>query len=89
MSPNVVIKFPAMPSDLTPTAETEMIKAYVRLLAPDIHEVSCGTRVEGGYELWLQLSPTSTIKPVIVSQVEYATEQWKDKVGAAIEEVNT
>ena len=78
-----------MPSDLTPTAETEMIKAYVRLLAPGIHEVSCGTRVDGGYELWLQLSPTSTIKQVIISEKEYKTDQWKDKIGAAIEEINT
>src|SRR5947208_2897120 len=46
--------------DLTPTAETEMIKAYVRVLAPEIHDVSCGARMDGGYDLWLQLNPTST-----------------------------
>ena len=84
-----VIKFSNMPSDLTPTAETEMIKAYVRTFAPGIHEVECGTRLDGGYDLWLKLSPRSTIKQVIISQVEYKTEQWKDKVGDAIEEINS
>jgi hypothetical protein len=78
-----------MPSDLTPTAETEMIKAYVRLLAPGIHDVSCGARADGGYDLWLKLNPTSTIKHVIISHVQYKTDQWKDGVGDAIEEINT
>ena len=69
-----------MPSDLTPTAETEMIKAYVRVLAPEIHDVSCGARMDGGYDLWLQLNPTSTIKQVVISKVEYKGDQWKDLV---------
>jgi len=78
-----------MPSDLTPTAETEMIKAYVRVLAPEIHDVSCGARMDGGYDLWLQLNPTSTIKQVVISKVEYKGDQWKDLVSDAIEDINT
>ena len=78
-----------MPSDLTPTAETEMIKAYVRVLAPEIHDVSCGARMDGGYDLWLQLNPTSTVKQVVISKVEYKGDQWKDLVSDAIEDINT
>ena len=78
-----------MPSDLTPTAETEMIKAYVRVLAPEIHDVSCGARMDGGYDLWLQLNPTSTIKQVVIRKVEYKGDQWKDLVSDAIEDINT
>lgn len=77
-----------MPSDLTPTAETEMIKAYVRVLAPGIHDVSCGTRLNGGYDLWLKLNPTSTIKQVVISQAEYKGDQWKERVDQAIDEIN-
>jgi hypothetical protein len=77
-----------MPSDLTPTAETEMIKAYVRVLAPGIHDVDCGTRLNGGYDLWLKLNASSTIKHVVISRVEYRNDQWKDKVGEALEEIN-
>ena len=29
------------------------------------------------------------IKQVIISEKEYKTDQWKDKIGAAIEEINT
>lgn len=77
-----------MPSDLTPTAETEMIRIYVKVLAPSIHDVSCGTRLDGGYDLWLQLNPTSTIKQAVISQAEFKTEEWKDRVGEALEEIN-
>jgi len=78
-----------MPSDLTPTAETEMIKVYVRVLAPEIYDVSCGARMYGGYDLWLQLNPTSTVKQVVISKVEYKGDQWKDLVSDAIEDINT
>jgi hypothetical protein len=77
-----------MPSDLSPTPETEMIKTYVKILAPGIHNVSCGTRMDGGYDLWLQLDPTSTIKQVVITQTEYTSDRWKDMVSAAIEEIN-
>jgi hypothetical protein len=77
-----------MPSDLTPTAETEMIKAYVRVLAPGIHDVDCGTRLDGGYDLWLKLNPSSTIKQVVISRAEYRDEQWKDKIREALEQIN-
>ena len=77
-----------MPSDLTPTAETEMIKVYVRVLAPEIHDVSCGARMDGGYDLWLQLNPTSPIKQVVISKVDKG-DQWKDLVSDAIEDINT
>src|ERR1035437_5324132 len=46
-----------MSCDLTPTAETEMIRIFVKLLAPGIHEVSCGTRLDGSYDLWLHRPP--------------------------------
>jgi hypothetical protein len=77
-----------MPSDLTSTPETEMIRAYVRGLAPDIHEVSCGVRMDGGYDVWLQLLPTSTIRQVVISRTQYKDDQWKDMVGNAIDEAN-
>ncbi|MGA8149577.1 MAG: hypothetical protein WB952_01270 [Terriglobales bacterium] len=77
-----------MPSDLTPTAETEMIKAYLRVLAPGIHDVDCGTRLDGGYDLWLKLNPSSTIKQVVISRAEYRDDQWKDKIREALEEIN-
>lgn len=81
-------KIADMPSDLTPTAETEMIKAYVRVLAPAIHDVDCGTRLDGGYDLWFKLNPSSTIKQVVISRAEYRDDHWKDKVGEALEEIN-
>jgi len=65
-----------------------MIRIYVKVLAPSIHDVSCGSRLDGGYDLWVQLNPTSTIKQVVISQEEFKADQWKDKVGAAIEEIN-
>jgi hypothetical protein len=77
-----------MPSDLTPTAETEMIKAYVRVLAPGIHDVDCGTRLDGGYDLWLKLNPSSTIKQVFISRADYRADRWKDKIREALEEIN-
>lgn len=77
-----------MPSDLTPTAETEMIKAYVRVFAPGIHDVDCGTRLDGGYDLWLKLNPSSTMKQVVISRAEYRDDQWKDKIGEALEQIN-
>jgi hypothetical protein len=77
-----------MPSDLTATAETEMIEAYVRVLAPGIHDVDCGTRLDGGYDLWLKLNPSSTIKQVVISRAEYKDNQWQDKIGEALEEIN-
>jgi hypothetical protein len=77
-----------MPSDLTPTAETEMIKAYVRLLAPGIHALDCGTRIGGGYELWLKLNSTSPSKQVVISQAEYKADQWKVRIDEVIDEIN-
>jgi hypothetical protein len=77
-----------MPSDLTPTAETEMIRAFVKLLAPSIHQVSCGSRLDGGYDLWLQLNPSSVIKQVVITPQEYSTEEWKETIKTAIEQIN-
>ena len=65
-----------------------MIKAYVRVLAPGIDDVDCGTRLDGGYDLWLKLNPTSTIKQVVISQAEYKGDQWKELIGEAIDEIN-
>ena len=65
-----------------------MINAYVRVLAPGIHHVDCGTRLDGGYDLWLKLNPTSTIKQVVISQAEYKGDQWKELIGKAIDEIN-
>jgi hypothetical protein len=77
-----------MPCDLTPTAETEMIRIFVKLLAPGIREVPCGTRLDGSYDLWLQLNPMSRVKQVIISRDELGTEGWKDTVRDAIDEIN-
>jgi hypothetical protein len=77
-----------MSCDLTPTAETEMIRIFVKLLAPGIHEVSCGTRLDGSYDLWLQLDPMSRMKQVIISRDEFRTEEWKETVRDAIDEIN-
>ena len=65
-----------------------MIKAYVRVLAPGIHDVDCGTRLDHGYDLWLKLNPTSTIKQVVISQAEYKGDQWKELIGNAIDQIN-
>ena len=77
-----------MPSDLTPTPETALIETYVRALAPGVFNMSCGTRVDGGYELWLQLNQDSRITPVVIDQSEFESGDWKDKVKAAIETAN-
>ena len=77
-----------MPSDLRSTPETALIEAYVLHLAPNINEVSCGTRLDSGYDLWLQLEPSSSIKQVVITNAEYKADQWKDKVQIAIEEIN-
>jgi len=77
-----------MPSDLTSTPETALIEAYVLMLAPDMNEVSCGTRLDGGYDLWLRLEPNSTAKQVVISEAEYKADQWKDRVREAIERMN-
>jgi len=65
-----------------------MIEAYVRVLAPGIHGVDSGTRLDGGYDLWLKLNPTSRIKQVVISQAEYKGDQWKERVNDAIDEIN-
>jgi hypothetical protein len=57
--------------DLTPTPETEIIKAYVRVRVPGIHDLDCGSRLDGRYDLWLQLNPKYTIKQVVISQADY------------------
>jgi hypothetical protein len=77
-----------MPSDLAPSAECALIEAYVRLLAPAIHALSCGTRLDGGYEVWLQLNPRSVMKVVTVTKAEFETEEWKQKIIAAVEDAN-
>lgn len=60
----------------------------MRVCAPGIHDVDCGTRLDGGYDLWLKLNPTSPIKQVVFSQAEYKGDLWKERINAAIEEVN-
>jgi hypothetical protein len=77
-----------MASDLSPSPETALIEAYVRLLASGINEVSCGRRLDSGYDLWLQLEPNSRIKQVVITNAEYKADQWKDKVQSALEEIN-
>ena len=77
-----------MPSDPTPTQESALIQAYVRELAPSIHEVSCGNRLDGGYNLWFQLNPSSSAKQVIIGKNEYNTGQWKESVRTALEDAN-
>jgi hypothetical protein len=78
-----------MPSDLSPTAETELIKAYVKELAPSMYEISCGTMVNGaGYELWLQLNPNSRTIPVVITQEEFESDVWQVKLRQAIDRLN-
>jgi len=62
-----------MPSDVTPSPESELIKAYVQELAPGSHEISCGSRLDGGYDLWIQLNPSSAVKQVIITKEDYRT----------------
>jgi len=77
-----------MPSDRTPTAETSMIEAYVRDCVPSIDSVECGTRLDGGYDLWLRLNPTSAVKQVIITKEQYATDLWKERISLEIQEIN-
>jgi hypothetical protein len=77
-----------MPSDLTPNPESELIKAWVRALAPSIHNLDCGRRLDGGYDLWLQLNPSSSVKQVVISADEYSSERWRESVRHALEDAN-
>jgi hypothetical protein len=77
-----------MPGDQTPTPESALIEDYIRELAPSIHQVSCKKRLDGGYDLWFQLNPTSPAKQVIISNNEYSAGQSNDSVGTALEEAN-
>ena len=78
-----------MASDLTPTAEGAMIEAYIRVCAPGVHDLSsCGTRLDGGYEVWFRLNPTSERVPIVISKAEYKEDRWKEKIDAAIEDAN-
>jgi hypothetical protein len=77
-----------MPSDLTPSPESELIKAWVRALAPSIHDLGCGHRLDGGYDLWLQLNPRSSVKQVIITKDEYRSGHWRESVRHALEDAN-
>ena len=63
-----------MPSDLTPSPESDLIKAFrFRALAPSIHDLDCGKRLDGGYDLWFKLNPSSSVKQVVISADEYGS----------------
>ena len=65
-----------------------MIQDYIREHAPGIHELSCGTRLDGGYDILLQLECDSKIKPLVITKAEYKTNQWKEIINDAIDEIN-
>ena len=77
-----------MPSDLTPSPESDLIKAWVRALAPSIHDLDCGKRLDGGYDLWFKLNPSSSVKQVVISADEYGSERWRESVRHALEDAN-
>jgi hypothetical protein len=77
-----------MASDLTPSPESELIKAWVRALAPSIHDLDCGKRLDGGYDLSLKLNPSSSVKQVIITKDEYDSERWRESVRHALEDAN-
>jgi hypothetical protein len=77
-----------MPSDLTPSPESDLIKAWVRALAPSIHDLDCGKRLDGGYDLWFKLNPSSSVKQVVISADEYGSERWRERVRHSLEDAN-
>ena len=76
-------------SDLAPDANTALIEAYFKFLAPGIPEASCGTTLIGDYQVCFQLEPNSTIKFLDISKDEYSDDHlWKDKIRKALEDAN-
>lgn len=77
-----------MPSDITPTPETALIEAYVRELAPSIHELSCGIRADGAFDAWFRLNPTSPAKQIVIGKNDYSNGDWNEQVQRALENAN-
>lgn len=78
-----------MPSQSSPTPESALIERYVREHAPSIYDVSCGMRLDKGYELWFRLNPPpAPAKQVIISKQDYSTGDWKGIVNQAIQDAN-
>ena len=80
-----------MPTDQT-DPECRWIEQFVREVAPAIDSAECGRRPDGDYELWLRLLPTSRANAVLITNAEYERGQdevWKEKIKAALEELNS
>lgn len=60
-----------------PTPESFEIEAYVRELAPNIHDVSCGERIGGGYDLWFKRTPSSKATELVINEIEFSTGAWQ------------
>ena len=78
-----------MPSDLTPNPDSALIEAYFKVLAPGIHNVSCGTTLDGGFQITFKLDSSSTTRFLDISKDEYKDDYaWKEKIEKAIEDAN-
>jgi hypothetical protein len=81
-----------MPADYETDPECRWIEEFVREVAPAIDHAQCGKRLNGDYELWLRLLPASSAKQVLITKAEYEagqSEAWKEKINAALEELNS
>lgn len=69
--------------------ECRWIEEYVRQLAPSIDTVQCGRQLNGDYELWLKLGPTTIAKQLIIPKTEYEHGGWKTTIPNALEQLNS
>jgi hypothetical protein len=81
-----------MPADYESDPECRWIEQCVKKEAVGIHTAQCGKQPNGDYELWLQLLPNSRAQRVLITETEYGQGEsnvWKEKIGAALEKLNS
>jgi hypothetical protein len=81
-----------MPADYHTDPECRWIEQFVRELAPGIDTAQCGKRIDGDYELWLRLRPGSGPRQLVMAETDYQHGEgviWKEKIKAALEELNS
>jgi hypothetical protein len=78
-----------MAADYETAPECRWIEQFVREAAPAIDTAQCGRQLNGDYELWLRLLPESRAQQVLITGAEYQQGLWKEKIKAALEELNS
>ncbi len=81
-----------MAADYETAPECRWIEEFVKERAPAIDSAQCGRQLNGSYELWLRLGPESRAQSVLITEAEYQQGQgeiWKEKIKAALEELNS